>query len=354
MPSADAAEGVAEGVTERAALWQAAKLGKLKEVKAALDATVVDLDDIDVEGNTLLHMAASQGHKLLVKELLRRGADAQVISFAGKKCYDAAHELNYWEVQILHKSQLPIELTIALTFENFCQLGDYIREKVGLETLGPSNKWQGEPGAPSLGGEITDDAISQLMHRRERQQRLSESWKLLAQVDMDLVIAAVADSELNSSSLNFSPSSTEESAGQRAVEEAKQSEREAMEAVQKLRAALGDARRAKVLEQALEQIWSRSSVLRPTEQGAREDAAAEAAAGGGGGGAAVGAGGRLEEELGRLAVQMKGLDVDGLIASLKTCQEDKRTLEARVKTLEEHVTVLNSDLRLALVLVGLF
>ena len=228
------------------------------------------------------------------------------------------------------------------------------RNKVGLETLGPSNKWQGEPGAPSLGGEITDDAISQLMHRRERQQRLSESWKLLAQVDMDLVIAAVADSELNSSSLNFSPSSTEESAGQRAVEEAKQSEREAMEAVQKLRAALGDARRAKVLEQALEQIWSRSSVLRPTEQGAREDAAAEAAAGGGGGGAAVGAGGRLEEELGRLAVQMKGLDVDGLIASLKTCQEDKRTLEARVKTLEEHVTVLNSDLRLALVLVGLF
>ena len=82
MPSADAAEGVAEGVAERAALWQAAKLGKLKEVKAALDATVVDLDDIDVEGNTLLHMAASQGHKLLVKELLRRGADAQVINFA--------------------------------------------------------------------------------------------------------------------------------------------------------------------------------------------------------------------------------------------------------------------------------
>ena len=100
MPSADAAEGVAEGVAERAALWQAAKLGKLKEVKAALDATVVDLDDIDVEGNTLLHMAASQGHKLLVKELLRRGADAQVISFAGKKCYDAAHKLNYWEVRL--------------------------------------------------------------------------------------------------------------------------------------------------------------------------------------------------------------------------------------------------------------
>ena len=58
-------------------------------------------------------MAASQGHKLLVKELLRRGADLQVTNFSGKKCYDAAHDLNYWE------------------------LGDYIREKAGLDKLGP-------------------------------------------------------------------------------------------------------------------------------------------------------------------------------------------------------------------------
>ena len=89
----------------------------------------------------------------------------QVTNFAGKKCYDAAHELNYWE------------------------LGDYIREKLHLQTLGPSNKWMGEPGAPSLGGDITDDAISELMKRREREKRLSESWRLLAQVDMIWCVA---------------------------------------------------------------------------------------------------------------------------------------------------------------------
>ena len=137
------------GVAEQAqgSLWQAAKLGKLQVilpemnvesvcrarvprppvfvlrthlslsvhqlVKEALDAQTVALDDIDADGNTLLHMAAGQGQKLLVKELLRRGADPRVINFGGKTCYDAAHELNYWE------------------------LGDYIRDKLGLEKLGP-------------------------------------------------------------------------------------------------------------------------------------------------------------------------------------------------------------------------
>jgi ankyrin repeat protein len=106
-------KGVAGAAAGGSSLWQAAKLGKLQGVKEALDAQTVALDDIDADGNTLLHMAAGQGHKLLVKELLRRGADPQVINFGGKTCYDAAHELNYWE------------------------LGDYIRGKLGLETIGP-------------------------------------------------------------------------------------------------------------------------------------------------------------------------------------------------------------------------
>jgi hypothetical protein len=76
------------------------------------------------------------------------------------------------------------------------------------------------------------------------------------------------------------------------------------------------SQRAKVLEQALEQIWARASVLRPSEQHMREVAAAEAQAagaggsGGSGGGCDRGVGGRLEEELGRLAVQMRGMDVE--------------------------------------------
>jgi len=44
--------------------------------------------------------------------LLLRGADPQVVvNFGGKTCYDAAHQLNHWE------------------------LGDYIREKLGLQKI---------------------------------------------------------------------------------------------------------------------------------------------------------------------------------------------------------------------------
>jgi ribosomal protein L12E/L44/L45/RPP1/RPP2 len=168
-------------------------------------------------------MAASQGHKPLVKELLRRGADLQVTNFSGKKCYDAAHDLNYWE------------------------LGDYIREKAGLAKLGPTRKWQGEPGAPSLGlavgEEITDGAISQLMRRREREKRLVESWGLLAQVDVDLVIAAITSAELKDSAAS---APAKHAAGDAAAQEAQEREQQGTQAIQRLRAALGDARRAKV------------------------------------------------------------------------------------------------------------
>jgi hypothetical protein len=76
-----------------------------------------------------------------------------------------------------------------------------------------------------------------------------------------------------------------------------------------------------VLEGALEQIWNRSTVLRPSEREVREDAAVEARGGdvsspvfmGGGGG-------RLEEELGRLAVQMRGMDVEACIVKKSSIQ----------------------------------
>jgi hypothetical protein len=66
-----------------------------------------------------------------------------------------------------------------------------------------------------------------------------------------------------------------------------------------------------VLEGALEQIWKRSTVLRPSELDARADAAVQAR--GGDVRFMCGGGGRLEEELGRLAVQMRGMDVEASI-----------------------------------------
>jgi hypothetical protein len=82
-----------------------------------------------------------QGHKHMAKDLIRRGADIQAKNFAGKTCYDLAHEYNYWE------------------------LGDYLREKVGLPKLGPS-AWKGEPGLQALGGVLDDEAMRKLMDER--------------------------------------------------------------------------------------------------------------------------------------------------------------------------------------------
>jgi hypothetical protein len=233
MPSASGGEDAlmsfaTGGVNDSRHIWQAAKLGKIQAVKDALEAETVTVSDIDHDGNTLLHMAASQGHKALVKELMRRGADPQIINFTGKRCYDMAHELNYWE------------------------LGDYIREKVGIEKLGPSNKWQGEPGAPSLGGDLSDEAISKLMRHRERQKQLAHCWELLGQIDWDLVITAIADHELKAARArgrNVDGGWGEEvsNLGQRDVEEMNEGEKQAAQSIHKLRNALGDAKRAKVL-----------------------------------------------------------------------------------------------------------
>lgn len=71
------------------------------------------------QGNTLLHIAASQGHRSVVKDLLRRGAgsskraiwhlmiccvflnistDPLAKNFEGRAPHELARALNYWEV----------------------------------------------------------------------------------------------------------------------------------------------------------------------------------------------------------------------------------------------------------------
>jgi len=48
------------------------RLGKEKDVKEILNRNPAILKDaLDVQGNTLLHLAALNGHKRIVKEVLR-------------------------------------------------------------------------------------------------------------------------------------------------------------------------------------------------------------------------------------------------------------------------------------------
>jgi len=58
-------------------LFKAARHSKLSEVQDGLDAGA-RIDGRDEHGNTLLHVAAQNGHKKLLKLLLRRGANVNL------------------------------------------------------------------------------------------------------------------------------------------------------------------------------------------------------------------------------------------------------------------------------------
>ena len=93
-------------------LFRLVRLGKTKEVKEALATGALDVNERDSKGDSLLHLAARNGHKPIVKELLRRNCDFDVKNQAGKEAWELAFDFN------------------------FAELGAYIREKTGLPPIG--------------------------------------------------------------------------------------------------------------------------------------------------------------------------------------------------------------------------
>eukprot|EP01046_Picozoa_sp_COSAG06_P087852 COSAG06_NODE_34314_length_476_cov_1.302387_1_plen_91_part_10 len=62
-------------------LYEAAKAGKLDEVKAAVDAGAqVEWANPDVSGQRAVHAASSRGHKDVVAFLGSRGADVNAVA----------------------------------------------------------------------------------------------------------------------------------------------------------------------------------------------------------------------------------------------------------------------------------
>eukprot|EP00961_Rhodomonas_salina_P109339 1472023-Rhodomonas_salina.1 len=110
---------------EKAKHFTAIKFGKHKEVKAALDAGELKVSDTDSKGDTPIHVAARNGHKKIVKELLRQKADGTLKNASGKPAWQLALEYNFGE------------------------LADYIREKHLLPPLTEAEKaGGGAPAAP--------------------------------------------------------------------------------------------------------------------------------------------------------------------------------------------------------------
>lgn len=90
-------------------LFRAVKFGKSKEVKQLLENDASLLNSVDSKANTLLHMAAKNGHKNIVKELLRRAIDTEAANEDGKVAWELALQYNFkpLAVYIREKMQLP-------------------------------------------------------------------------------------------------------------------------------------------------------------------------------------------------------------------------------------------------------
>ena len=86
------------------------KLGKEKEVKEILSRDPSILKDaFDVQGNTMLHLAALNGHKRIVKEVLRNADhfNPYAINKKGLSAVDLARAWNYPELADYIRDKLP-------------------------------------------------------------------------------------------------------------------------------------------------------------------------------------------------------------------------------------------------------
>ena len=119
----------------KAKLFRHVRLGKTKEVKEALTTGALGVNEQDSKGDTLLHLAARNGHKPIVKELLRRNCDFDAKNVDGKQAWELAYEFNY------------------------ADLGGYIRDKTGLPPLDASAK---DSSAPAQSGG-DDDGLLDLL-----------------------------------------------------------------------------------------------------------------------------------------------------------------------------------------------
>jgi ankyrin repeat protein len=86
------------------------KLGKEKEVKEILSRDPSILKDaVDVQGNTMLHLAALNGHKRIVKEILRNADhfNPYAVNKKGLSAADLARAWNYPELADYIRDKLP-------------------------------------------------------------------------------------------------------------------------------------------------------------------------------------------------------------------------------------------------------
>ena len=148
------------------------KLGKDKEVKAILGQSPSILKDaVDMYGNSVLHLAALNGHKRIVKEVLRNADyfDPYCVNKKGLSAVDLAREFNYPD------------------------LADYIRSKLpGIPEVKAAAPLSEEAVEQKLGHlDEVSDALARVQAEREqleREQELRMQELMLAKSTADLAV----------------------------------------------------------------------------------------------------------------------------------------------------------------------
>jgi len=138
------------------------------QVKEALTTGALDVNEKDPKGDTLLHLAARNGHKAIVKEVprLRGRAGGQAAAEADREhMHDHADRGNARArraLQLLRRNcdydtkNAAGQEAWELAYEfNYAELGDYIRDKTGLPKL--------EAGAADGAVKDDDDGLLDLL-----------------------------------------------------------------------------------------------------------------------------------------------------------------------------------------------
>ena len=79
-------------------MW-ASKLGREKACQELLNAQA-SVDDVNIEGDTAMHVACRQGHVDIVNLLLTNGASLNVLNMQGLTCLETAAQAGSSEVAL--------------------------------------------------------------------------------------------------------------------------------------------------------------------------------------------------------------------------------------------------------------
>lgn len=105
------------GITRECKVFSRARHGRTEEMLREMERVGMPVDSPDEHGNTLLLVAAQNGHKSAVRKLLRRGADINAQNKKGANALWFAESYGYADVAayLRKKGAAPCGVPVRIT-----------------------------------------------------------------------------------------------------------------------------------------------------------------------------------------------------------------------------------------------